>query len=581
VSAKPIPLEPHDGWSQYARTTELVDFLWDELAAWHYLNPTSEISIWEAGDGSSVYVAFEDRSCTRIAELVVSTPASSGRALPCSRSCEGTTRWSSSLDAVDLETTMEPSRRDDLLFATVARELEQSIASGALRRGDRLPSLRQLQQARGISLSTAFRAYVELEARGWIEARPRSGFFVCGPPHARPDAPRSSGRTFGPRAPMLAATAAEVVAASLDPSLVPFGASTLSAEWLPAKHLARILRGMLASGADGFLGYALSDGDPHLKRQLSRRSTLWGSPVGEEEIVVTAGCTEALSLALQAVAPARSTVVVESPTHFGFLQLLRELGHPVLALPTDPEHGLDPAALRQAMSRHAVGACLLTPSFQNPLGALMPDERKEEIVTLTHRLGVPIIEDDIYGELSFQHERPSLMRRFDRKGLVTTCGSVSKCLAPGFRVGWCLPGARSLDAVRRLKIATSMCSPSLQQRAVATFLEGGAFDRHLRRLRERLRTATGEMTRALLRHFPAECRFVPPRGGNMFWVELPRGSNATELCRRARAAGISIVPGDLFAPGAAYRNHVRLTCTRPFDRVMERAIARLGDLIRG
>lgn len=466
------------------------------------------------------------------------------------------------------------------LFTQLAATIASGIASGSYRRGERLPSLRRLQQARGVSLATAYRAYEDLEARGLIEVRPRSGFFVSSAPPQRGAPPRLSGRPIGPRPVTVAAAASDVIAASLDPSLVPFGASTLCSEWLPTRHMARILRDLLASELEAVLNYAPSEGDPELRRALAGRSVLWGAPVAVDQIVVTAGCAEAVSLALRAVAPAGSPVVVESPTHFGFLQILRELGHPALALPTDPTRGLEPAALREALARHKVGACLLTPHFQNPLGFLMPDERKQEIVELTNRHAVPLIEDDIYGDLSFAAKRPTLMRRYDLRGLVTTCSSVSKVLAPGFRVGWCIPGERHVSRVLRLKAATTLASATLAQKATQRFLGTGAFDRHLRHLREQLRIATGRMAESLSHSFPEEVRFVAPPGGNMFWVELPAGVDAMRLSRRAREAGISIVPGNVFSPGSAYASHVRLTCTRPFDDRMAAGIATLGKLIR-
>lgn len=463
------------------------------------------------------------------------------------------------------------------LFTRLAGEIEAGIAAGAYTAGEKLPSIRRLRESRGVSLETAYRAYVDLEARGLVETRPRAGFFVASRPR-QAAAPRLSARPYGPSPVSFAAATADIIAASLDPRLIPLGASTLSPEWLPGRHLARILRGLLAAELEACLNYAPASGDPELRRAVARRSLMWGAPVDEEEVVITAGCAEAVALALAAAAPPGSPVVVESPTHFGFLQLLRESGHPVLALPTDPALGLEPSALRRVLSRHSVGACLLTPHFQNPLGALMPEERKAELVELLDRRGVALIEDDIYGELSYAEERPALMRRHDRAGNVFSCSSVSKVLAPGLRIGWCLPGRRHLAAVKRLKSAFSLAVPTLAQKAVARFLAGGAFDRHLRRLRGQLRLASSQMADALSAGFPPGTRFLAPRGGNMFWLELPTGVDAMELYARARAAGINIVPGNVFSPGSAYGHHIRLSCTRPFRADIRRAVETLGEL---
>ena len=376
------------------------------------------------------------------------------------------------------------------------------------------------------------------------------------------------------------AITAEVVNASLNPELIPLGASTISPRLLPHKHLSRIIRDILGTRAGEMLNYAPPEGDHELRQRIAARLTGLAPVVESRDVIITSGCMEAVSLTLQTLVKPGQVVAIESPTHFGFLQLLREMSLLGVAVPTDSRLGMDPAALERVLDEYEVKAVLCIPNFQNPLGALMPEERKQELVRLTNERGVPLIEDDIYGEMNFDPPRPGLLKGYDRRDLVITCSSFSKVLAPGFRVGWCLAGDRFGEAVRRLKAATSMAAPTLQQRTVARFLASGAYDRYLRSLKTKIKRQLAEMALCVQRHFPRSARFNLPKGGNMLWTELPQGMDGTELYRRAMAAGVSIVPGSAFVLSGVYKNYVRLSATAPFDQRMEKGVAILGELIR-
>jgi len=465
------------------------------------------------------------------------------------------------------------------LYKKLSLELAGKIRQGQLRAGERLPSLRSLHQTLGLSLATVYQAYLELESGGLIEARPRSGFYVKAARLLDRPAPRPSPGTSRPRPVKLSAITAEVVEASLNPDLIPLGASTLSPDLLPHKHLGRLIKGLPAAGVREVLNYAPPEGDPELKRLVAGRLVGLLPGVGPGDLVITNGCMEGVALALSVLVRPGQVVAVETPTHFGFLQLLREMGLRAVGVPTDARTGLDLPALARILDRHQVKACLTIPNFHNPLGALMPQENREELVRMTNRRGVPVIEDDIYGEMHFGPRRPGLLKRFDRRDLVITCSSVSKALAPGFRVGWCLPGERFGGAVRRLKAALSMASPTLQQRVVARFMAGGAFDRYLRSLRTKLQRQVAETALAVQGYFPAATRLAPPQGGNMLWLELPAGVSGVEVYRQGLAKGVTSVPGPAFTVDGGFRNYLRLSCTSPFDERMEKGVAILGRIV--
>lgn len=470
---------------------------------------------------------------------------------------------------------------EGFLYRRLASEIQDKIGRGDLRPGERLPSLRGLHRKLGLSLSTIYQAYAELEALDLVEARPKSGFYVKETRLMDLPAPRHVRQLSRPNKVKLSAITNAVVAASLDPGLVPLGASTLSPDLLPYKHLGRIMKSISPEKMKTLLQYAPSEGDPELRRQLARRLLGLLPGIGPEGIVITNGCIEAVSLALLSLTSPGDVVAVESPTHFGFLQLLKGLGLYVVEVPTDPRLGLDLAALEMVLDQNQVKACLSMPNFHNPLGALMPEDHKKGLVDLLNQRRVPLIEDDIYAELHYSSKRPSLLQSYDKKGLVITCSSVSKVMAPGFRVGWLAAGERIAERLGRLKAGVSMTSPTMQQYILARFLASGSYDRYLDDLRAKVQKQVVLTALAVREHFPVRCRLAAPQGGNMLWIELPEWADGMELYRLALEKGISTIPGAAFTTTDKFRNFIRLSCTTMFSAKVERALADLGGLIRG
>ena len=464
------------------------------------------------------------------------------------------------------------------LYQRLAAEFEARIRGGELRAGERLPSLRGLRKKLGLSLATVYQAYMDLEASGLIESRPKSGFFVKAPSLLAVSAPRHGKKAAKPGPVRLSGITAEVVRASLDPGLVQLGASTLSPELLPHKHLGRLIKGISPARMKRLLNYARPEGSEKLRRQIAARMVGLIPGCGAEDIQVTSGCMEAVSLALSVAVKPGGMVALESPTHFGFLQLATEMGLKAAAVPTDPRFGMDLAALEDILAKYPVQAVLCIPNFHNPMGSLMPDGRKKTLVELCNRKGVPLIEDDIYGEMHFGAKRPLPLKSFDRRDLVIYCSSFSKVLAPGFRVGWCVAGPRFAAPLLRLKTASAMSSPSIQQEVLAGFMERGAYERYLRRLRPLVRLQVERTAVGVRKHFPPQTRFSVPEGGNMLWMELPNGIDGVELYRRALERGVSIVPGRAFAAAEGFKNFIRISCTSPFDQRIDRGLEILGEL---
>lgn len=477
----------------------------------------------------------------------------------------------------DAETGHEGTPR--YRYETLADEIIQMIEAGILRVGMRAPSLRRTARRHRVSLTTALQAYRRLEDRGILQARPKSGFYVTGFAEAARAVPRPTSPPARPVRVAVGSDVWEVLEKAADPEIAPLGCAIPSAGLLAAQRLDRFLvRAARTSGVE-LNTYTEPRGAPDLRKEISRRALRLGQMVSPDDIVVTCGCTEALSLALSATTRPGDTVAIESPTYFGLLQALEARGLRALELPTDPGDGVDVGALATALQGRRIAACLFSSSFNNPLGCAAPDAAKLRIVDLLRRHEIPLIEDDIYGDIYFANDRPRTFAALAPDADISTCSSFSKTLAPGYRVGW-VSSRHRLGAVLEAKFAATLCGPALPQRALADFLASGGYDNHLRRLRRALEDNIARMTPTIDRAFPPETRVTAPKGGFVLWLELPDGFDCGALYRRAIRERICFVPGNLFTATGRYRNCMRLSCGHAWDRRIERSVERLGELAR-
>jgi DNA-binding transcriptional MocR family regulator len=371
-----------------------------------------------------------------------------------------------------------------------------------------------------------------------------------------------------------------VLKAISDPKMLPLGSSATGSPLLPYRHFAKIIKSLTAGEIRKTMGYSLTEGHPGLRRQLASRVVGELSGISPDDFVITTGCMEAVTLCLQAVLKPGDTLAIETPTHFGFLQLFKEMGILVQEIPTHSKTGVDIDALEKIIKTTSIQACLFMPNIHNPLGTLLPNEKKERLVRLLNRHEIPVIEDDINAELFFSGQgRPSLLRAHDRKDLVLTCSSFSKTLAPGFRIGWAVPGRRFRDRVLRLKAGSTVCSASLDQEVMARYLDGGAVDRHLRSLRSAVKTQVLKTTLAVQKYFPPGTGCSFPDGGSLLWVELPKPADGMAVYRNALKRRISILPGVVCSVSGVFKNYIRIGCGHPFTDETARAIEVLGELV--
>jgi len=466
-------------------------------------------------------------------------------------------------------------------YQLLADNLHRQIDARTYLPGDRLPSVRELAKDHGFSLETVLHAFRLLENKGLVEARVRSGFYVREPKLRLVAAPSKTQTIFRAKDVALSALRHQTVTFGTSKHVVPLGLSLLSSDVLPARKLAQTA----ASAARRYPLETSSQGTPAgieiLRQQLAQRANGWGCFLSPDDFVVTCGASEALHLALRAVSEPGDIVLVESPSYFGLLEIIQSLGLKVVELATDPTHGIDLADLENALKRfNRVAACLLVTNCSNPLGYSLSTKTKQELVRLLARFQVPLIEDDIFGDLHRPETgRPKVAKSFDQDGSVILIGSFSKTLAPGLRVGWVVPG-KFRDQVLQLKSATSLATPSLPQLTISEFLKFGSFDAHLRRLRKFLSEQVYRFSSAIAESFPMSTRISRPSGGFLLWIELEESFDALELAADAlNRFRIAIAPGNIFsATGERYRNCFRISCGHTFSPRFSDAIRTLGQL---
>ena len=443
---------------------------------------------------------------------------------------------------------------DKHLYEQVADRIQELIKQKTLQPGDRLPSVRKLREQLSVSVSTVMEAYRLLEDRGLITVRPQSGYYVKAnivSEEPNPSAPPQ-------QANVIDTSIVSRVYADIDrPQIVKLGAAVPSPELLPLVTLNRIMGQVIRTNPENIHSYQSLKGCETLRHEIAKRLIDAGCALAPERLIVTNGTTEAIYLALQAVTKPGDTVAIESPCYYGLLQILESLHLKALELPTDPREGISLEHLETALKSSNIAACAVVSNFSNPLGSCMSDRRKQDLVELVTKYNIPLIEDDIYGDLYFGGNRPKAIKAFDTKGIVLYCSSVSKTISPGLRVGW-LVGEKNFLQVKKLKTVTNVMTSIVPQLTVAAFFANGGYERHLRKMRRIYHSQMEKMRLAISNYFPPQTRITRPQGGQVLWLELPQNFDVMQLYESALEYRISIAPGIIFSPSKSYRNCLRL-----------------------
>ena len=466
----------------------------------------------------------------------------------------------------------------EFLYQQVIDFVEHQEKIGALRAGDKLPSLRKLSRQFEISVPTVKQAYVELERQGTISARPQSGYYLKAK-QARTLLPRRAKWANCEPAEISCRSLIEQVYDAVHmPDSVALGISNPVHAHPPDKALARLMRSVLSRVSEKAVSYGPVNGDPKLRLSLACRYQEQGVLVNHDDLIITNGAQEALSIALQCVAERGDVIAVESPCYFGLIELIESLGMKALEVYTSPEDGVCVPELASVIKQHSVKACLFSTAINNPLGSMMTDAQRKNMVELLEANNIPLIEDEVYSDLYFTERRPTSAQLYSEKGLVLTCSSFSKTAAPGYRVGWLLPGLFE-EKAKRIKRAQSCSTPMLQQWTLTDYLMSGEYDRHLQVLRKTLRYNCERMRALIAQHFPEQVCISKPQGGSVIWVRCRSHVDTSQFFSQAITQGVSFAPGEIFSPSGKYKNYMRISFGVQWCERIDEAIQTLGKLV--
>jgi len=467
------------------------------------------------------------------------------------------------------------------LYHQIAGKIESMISRGTYQPGERLPGVRRLSKDFGVSVGTVLEALYRLHNTGNLEVRPRSGYYVSTPRADLPNTIKAKPIQSAPKSVSNQATVLRLASASNNPEIVQLGAALPHPDYQPRNALARHFRAALREHPYATSSYEFPPGYEPLRKTIATRMRHAGLHLHPEQITISNGCQEAVTICLSLVAKPGDIIAVESPAYYGLLQCIESLGMRALELKTDPTNGIDPGILDTTLQRWPVKACVLTANGNNPLGYITSDENKRDILRVLKKHDVALVEDDIYGDLSLSSpgsgERPKAMCAYATKQIALYCSSFSKTVSPALRIGW-IASTSLNEQIQHAKFLRNIATASIDQIALAGYLANSGYDRHLDKHRDQYAKNAREVLGAIAGFFPAETRASHPRAGFTIWVQLPQAINGNELTYACLEKNIGIFPGQLFSASGRYKNYIRLSCAQPVTNKVLQAMKTVGQI---
>ena len=468
---------------------------------------------------------------------------------------------------------------DDLfLYERISQRLLEQIRAGNYAVGEKLPSVRRMSALFGVSVNTVMQCYRQLEAEGYLDIRPQSGVFVCATDQESVPLPEEGRYALLPVEVTLSEKVLHYMEMHARTDVARLGIALPGHDVLPVNKVMQVMREVTRRHALEAWDYLHPNANSTLTHQLARRSLVYEQPFAAEDIIVTNGCMEALTLALRSVSKPGDAVAVESPTYYGTLLLLEAHQRRVVEVPAHPRDGISLSALEEVFAKGRVAACMVATNAQNPLGFTMSAARKQALVALSERYQIPLIENDIWGDTVSEPGNALPAKAWDRQGLVLYCNSFSKTLMPGMRLGWAV-GGRFHRRLLELKQLSTITSPSVSQLVMGRLLESGFYAQHVRELRQVLRRQVDEMQELVREAFPAGTRVTHPTGGCVLWIRLPEGIDSAVLYEKAAAADIHVFPGGVFSATGEYRGYLRINAGNPVTDAIRQAVRQLGAIV--
>ncbi|MGE8556421.1 MAG: PLP-dependent aminotransferase family protein [Chryseobacterium jejuense] len=465
----------------------------------------------------------------------------------------------------------------DVLYLKIANSVTEQINSETLQFGDRLPSLRSAQKLYNVSLNTIKQAYMELESRSLVESRPKYGYYVSQTSQRKLALPSVAKMKVWEGKNSPEDLVGKVFGTIAGTDVTQFALGIPGKSLLPVAKMKKCMIEVIKRKSDSGTNYEPVQGSESLRREIAKWSIVMEGKITEDDLVITSGAMNGVYNCLMAVTQPGDSVAVESPVYFGILQAIQLLGLKAVEIPTHPITGVDLDALKKVLPK--LSACCFVVNYNNPLGFQMPDENKKELVRMLTEHNVPLVEDDVYGNIYFGAGRPKPCKFYDEAGIVMWVGSVSKTLAPGFRVGWVAPG-KFKEKIIRQKLVQTVSSPSLFSDVIADFLEHGRYDHHLRMFRKKLYANYLQIQKSVTQYFPDNTKVSEPKGGFMLWLELDKRICTEDLYDEAVNQKVNFAPGRMFSQYNQYQNCMRLNYALEWTDRVESDLEKLGKMIK-
>lgn len=470
-----------------------------------------------------------------------------------------------------------PNTMQHYQYKKIEEHILNLVESGVLQPGQRLPSLRKMATSTRVSVPTVAQAYAELESRGILASRERSGFYVSldykrlPAPSLCPEA--KPGQMDMSRPALLEAALKSCHSNVCDPMNRYYPDQSL----LAGRCLGRVLRSVILGDPVRAASNVPPQGFVELRKQIALRCMNADLSVSPEEVVVTPGTMSGIAALLACITRPGDAVLIQSPAFILYLRVIETLGLRAIEIPSCPQNGIPVQHVADAIRDFDVKACLFIPNFHMD-GSLTPDDSKRRIVQMLADKNIPLLEDDVYGELYFGQERPSLFKSFDTHDLVATASSLTRTIAPGYRLGWMLPG-RYRDQVMAYMSMTDARPATPIQMALAEFLRKGEFEKHMKGLRAAMALSMARMQCEIGRRFPEGTLVSRPHGGFYLWVQMPGGVDSKDVFLRARDKGVVIFPGSLLSFSDTFKNCIRINCRGVWNDKIRAALGVLGGIV--
>lgn len=459
-------------------------------------------------------------------------------------------------------------------YEILAEQIKAQIESGVWLENEKLPSLRKKSEQSGFSLMTVLHAYQILESQGYISSHERSGYIVTAKTK-----PGTSNLVQTSEAVSINDFVFDVLQASKNPHMLSLGFAYPDPGLYPRQHLNKSVATAarqisLTSALDN-----LPPGNADLRKLIAMRYAARGINISPEEIVITAGALEALSLSLQACTQPGDWVVIESPTFYGSMQALERLGLKAITVRVSPTTGLDVTALERALQTHPVKACWLMSNFQNPLGYSLSEENKKQVAALLKKYQVALVEDDVYAELYSGSSAPVPIKHYMDNGDSMLCSSFSKSLVAGFRIGWVAAGLRALDIQKQQLMSTFETSAPIQL-SLVDYLSTKNYELHLKQLRKKLANRKQAMQAFWQELLNGIAVVHANDGGYFIWIECSSHVNAMDIYYEALQLQITIAPGKLFSLNAEFDHCFRVNASFELNDAKKNQLSKLADYIK-